>query len=58
MLGASNHLREETGLARQPVYEPRYKRVAMAVGVAPTLEPRDVDELVATLASAQAIAAL
>jgi predicted ATPase len=50
MLWASGGLREETGLARQPVYEARYQRVAQAVGVAPPSPPlTDLDTFVTSL---------
>jgi tetratricopeptide (TPR) repeat protein len=53
ILLASSQLREETGVARQPVYEARYQRVVQAVSAAALqAEPLDHDALVAGLISA------
>jgi predicted ATPase/class 3 adenylate cyclase len=50
ILRASSQLREETGVARLPVYEERYQRVVHAVSaVAPPAEPLDCDAVVASL---------
>jgi predicted ATPase/class 3 adenylate cyclase len=52
ILRASSQLREETGVARQPVYEARYQRVVQAVSAAgPQDEQLDRDALVASLMS-------
>ena len=51
-------LREETGLARQPVYEQRYQRVAHAVAsAAPVAEILDVDTAVRALLDGQRLVA-
>ena len=53
ILRASSQLREETGVARQPVYEARYQRVMQAVSAAvPQAERLDRDALVVGLISA------
>ena len=53
ILQASSQLREETGVARQPVYEARYQRVVQAVSAAaPHAGQFDHDALVAELLSA------
>jgi tetratricopeptide (TPR) repeat protein len=53
ILRASSQLREETGVARQPVYEVRYQRVVQAVSAAaPQAGQIDHDALVAELMSA------
>ena len=53
ILRASSQLREETGVARQPVYEARYQRVVQAVSAAaPQAQKLDRDALVAELLSA------
>jgi tetratricopeptide (TPR) repeat protein len=50
ILQAGHMLRQETGLARQPVYESRYQRVTVAVAAAaPTAEVHDVDAFIAKL---------
>jgi predicted ATPase len=49
-LHAGRRLREETGLARQPVYEERYQRIAHAVAsAAPIDELLDVDAAISAL---------
>jgi predicted ATPase/class 3 adenylate cyclase len=54
MLRAGALLREESGLARQPVYRDRYQRVADAVaGAAAPPEPFDLDAAVAGLIDAR-----
>jgi predicted ATPase/class 3 adenylate cyclase len=58
ILRASRQLREETGVARQPVYEARYQQVAQAVSAAaPQAGQLDHDALVAGLLSAAQSAA-
>ena len=53
ILRASARLREETGLARQPIYEPRFQQVAQAVGYRPTASAADdLDTLIETLTTA------
>ena len=53
ILQASSQLREETGVARLPVYDARYQRVVQAVlAAAPTVELLDPDALVAGLIGA------
>jgi predicted ATPase/class 3 adenylate cyclase len=53
MLRAGLLLREETGLARQPVYEERYRRVAQGVTGVTTPEPFNLDAAVAALIDAR-----
>jgi predicted ATPase len=55
MLQAAAQIREETGLARQPIYEERYVGVAKAVGFAPAAEPLDLDAVVALFLDADRI---
>ena len=43
MLEAACQLRDETGLARQPIYAERYRRLEQEVGFAPGAEPLDLD---------------
>jgi tetratricopeptide (TPR) repeat protein len=58
ILRASSQLREETGVARQPVYEARYQRVVQAVGPSiPTTERVELDVFVATLMGSPPIGA-
>ena len=58
LLRASSQLREETGVARQPVYEARYQRVVQAVGPSiPTTERVELDVFVATLMGSPPIGA-
>jgi tetratricopeptide (TPR) repeat protein len=53
ILRASSQLREETGVARQPVYETRYQQVVQAVSAtAAQAERLDHDAFVAELMSA------
>jgi tetratricopeptide (TPR) repeat protein len=53
ILLASSQLREETGVARQPVYEARYQRVVQAVAASTsTTEQVELDVFVATLMGA------
>src|SRR5215207_9939319 len=53
ILRATSQLREETGVARLPVYEARYQRVVQAVSTAaPQAERLDRDALVASLIGA------
>jgi hypothetical protein len=50
MIWASSQLREETGVARQPVYEARYQRVVLAVqAVALPAGQLDLDTVVSSL---------
>ena len=52
ILRAGERLRAETGMARQPVYEERYQRVARSLAAAAAAEPPDVDAVVASLIAA------
>jgi len=56
ILQASGLLREETGLARQPVYEQRYQRVAQAVKAVPPADRLDLDAIVDTLTGTPPVA--
>jgi predicted ATPase/class 3 adenylate cyclase len=59
ILQASSQLRQETGVARQPVYEARYQRVMQAVGAStPATEQLELELVIAALMSAPPSAAL
>jgi tetratricopeptide (TPR) repeat protein len=48
LLHVANMIREETGVARQPVYESRYERLANAIGdLGAPNAPLDIDQTVA-----------
>lgn len=57
LLQTANLLRDETGVARQPVYEKRYQQIVKAVEAGtPITEPIDVDAVVATLTGSTPLA--
>jgi tetratricopeptide (TPR) repeat protein len=57
LLEASRQLREETGVARQPVYEKRYQQIVQAVSAGtPITEAIDVDAVVATFTGSSLLA--
>jgi tetratricopeptide (TPR) repeat protein len=59
ILQASNQLRKETEVARQPVYEARYQRVMQAVGAStPPTEQVEPEVVIAALMGAAPSAAL
>ena len=49
LLHVSARLREETGMVRQPIYEPRYQRVAAAVASETPDASFELDEFIAAL---------
>ena len=57
LIQTANLLRDETGVARQPVYEKRYQQIVKAVEAgSPITEPIDVDAVVATLTGSTPLA--